>query len=63
MVTARKIASIYYKMITEKTEFDPEQITKHTEKYLKENLKQVEKMKERTKRLLLDYHVSDNLVI
>ena len=50
-------------MVTEKTEFDPEQITKHTEKYLKEKLKQLEKMKERTKSLLLDYHNTDNLVI
>jgi len=63
VATARKITTIYYKMVTEKTEFDPEQITKHTEKYLKEKLKQLEKMKERTKSLLLDYHNSDNLVI
>lgn len=63
VATARKIASIYYKMVTDKVEFDPKQITKYKKGYLMEKLKQLEKMKEKTKNLLLEYQNVEKLVI
>ena len=55
MATARKLAAIYYKMVTEKVEFNPEYITKNKEEYLKNRLLQLEKLKVKTELLLADY--------
>ena len=55
VATARKLAAIYYKMVTEKVEFNPQYITKNKEEYLKKRLIQLEKLKEKTELLLADY--------
>ena len=55
VATARKLAAIYYKMVTEKVEFNPEYITKNKEEYLKNRLLQLEKLKVKTELLLADY--------
>ena len=55
VATARKIAAIYYKMVTEKVEFEPKYLDKNKEVYLINKLKQLEKDKKRTEDLLLDY--------
>jgi len=52
VATARKIAAIYYKMVTDKVEFDPSHITKNKEVYLRDKLKQLEKIKVKIERLL-----------
>lgn len=57
VATARKLAAIYYKMVTEKVEFNPKYITKNKEEYLRNRLIQLEKLKEKTKILLTDYHI------
>ena len=56
VATARKLAAIYYKMVTQKVEFNPKFITKNKEEYLKNRLIQLEKLKEKTEILLADYH-------
>ena len=63
VATARKLAAIYYKMVTDKVEFNPIYIIKNKEEYLRAKLKQLEKMKEKTECLLLDYQNNANLVI
>jgi transposase len=63
VATARKIAAIYYKMVTDQVEFDPIQITKNKEGYLRERLKQLKKIKEKTEKLLLEYQNVEKLVI
>ena len=55
VATARKIAAIYYKMVTEKVEFNPDCLIKNKEEYLLKKLKQLEKDKKRTESLLIDY--------
>ena len=55
VATARKLGAIYYKMVTDKVEFNPSHIVKNTEEYLKNKLKQIEKMKVRTEMTLLNY--------
>lgn len=50
--TARKLASIYYKMVTEKEEFDTDVLKKNSEYYLKNKLKQVTKLKNRLENAL-----------
>ena len=57
VATARKLAAIYYKIVTEKVEFDPEYITKNKEEYLRNKLKQLEKMKEKTETMLLNCQI------
>lgn len=63
VATARKIAAIYYKMVTHKVEFDPKLITKNKKEYLIQRLKQLEKIKEKTEKLLLDHQNVEMLVI
>jgi hypothetical protein len=48
VLTTSKIAAIYNKMVTNKVEFDPIQITKNKEGYLRERLKQLKKKKQKT---------------
>lgn len=55
VATARKIAAIYYKMVTEKVEFDPMHLNKNKEEYLRNKLKTIEAMKEKVEILLGDY--------
>ncbi len=52
VATARKLAAIYYKMVTQKVEFNPRYITKDKEEYLKNRLLQLEKLKVKTQSLL-----------
>jgi len=63
VATARKLAAIYYKIVTEKVEFDPKYLTKNKEDYLRKRLIQIEKMKKKTESLLLDYQNDAKLVI
>jgi len=63
VATARKLAAIYYKVVTEKVEFDPKYLTRDKEDYLKNKLKQIEKIKQKTENLLLDYQNTAKLVI
>jgi len=63
VATARKLAAIYYKIVTEKVEFNPKYITKNKEDYLINKLKQLQKMKEKTENLLLDCQNVEKLVI
>ena len=55
VATARKIAAIYYKMVTEKVEFNPKYLTQNSKEYLLEKMKKLEKMKIKTETLLLEY--------
>jgi len=54
VATARKLAAIYYKMVTEKVEFNPKYITKNKEEYLRNRLIQLEILKAKTETLLAD---------
>ena len=63
VATARKLAAIYYKIVTEKVEFDPKYLTKNKEDYLRNKLKQIERIKEKTENLLLGYQNTKKLVI
>jgi transposase len=54
VATARKIASIYYKMVTEGVEFDPQILKSKTQEYLEKRLKYLEKSLLNTKMLLAD---------
>jgi len=63
VATARKIAAIYYKMVTEKVEFSPLELTKGKEQYLLKRLKKLEMAKEQTKMLLSGYQKTNSLVI
>ena len=63
VATARKLAAIYYKVVTEKVEFDPKYLTRDKEDYLKNKLIQLEKIKQKTENLLLDYQNTAKLVI
>lgn len=56
VATARKLAAIYYKMVTDKVEFNPKYITKNKEEYLRNRLIQLEKLKVKTEILLADYN-------
>jgi transposase len=63
VATARKIAAIYYKMVTEKVEFNPLELTKGKEQYLQKRLKQLEMAKEQTQMQLSDFQQQNSLVI
>jgi transposase len=63
VATARKIASTYYNMIVEKTEFNPELLTISTHKYLQNKLFYLENMIQKTKSLLADKQIFKECVI
>lgn len=63
VATARKIASIYYKMVTEKADFDPQVLQNKTHEYLERKLQNLEKSIQRTKILLADSKVVSASVI
>lgn len=52
IATARKIASIYYKMVTHKVEFDPCELEKYNQQYLKIKIKKLESLIDKTKIML-----------
>ncbi|MFC2100471.1 IS110 family transposase [Bacteroidota bacterium] len=52
VATARKIASIYYKMVTEKVNFNPYILEGNREQYLQIKINNLEKLLDNTKRLL-----------
>ena len=58
VATARKLASIYYKLVTEKVEFDSNVLKKNSEYFLKNKLKQVIKLKNRLENSLICQGVS-----
>ena len=63
VATARKIASIYYKMVTEGVEFDPQVLKFKTQEYLNKRLRYLEKSLLKTKMLLADSKVVSEIVI
>ena len=63
VATARKIASIYYKMVTEGVEFDPQVLKFKTQEYLNRRLRYLEKSLQKTKMLLADSKVVGEIVI
>jgi len=54
VATARKLAAIYYKMVTDKVEFDPEVLTKKSQEYLNRRLKYLENSLQKTKILIAE---------
>ena len=63
VATARKLAAIYYKMVTEKLEFDPYILQGDQQGYLKNKIKNLEKSIIRTKMSLAEYKEVKELVI
>jgi len=63
VATARKIASIYYKMVTEGVEFDPQVLKFKTQEYLNRRLRYLEKSLQKTKMLLSDSKLVSEIVI
>lgn len=53
--TARKIASMYYTMVTKKVEFDPQKINYNMEQYLLKKAKSLEKKLLETQKQLADF--------
>ncbi len=56
VATAKKIASVYYVMVVNNTEFNPVQLNKGTRKYLQNKLNYLEKMVKEVNSLLSDDH-------
>ena len=54
VATAKKLASIYYVMITEKVDFDPMELKNKNQEYLRIKLKNLEKAISKTKSLMTD---------
>ena len=63
VATARKIASIYYKMVTEGVEFDPRVLEYKTQEYLIKKLKRLEKNIQKTKSLITENELVSESVI
>lgn len=63
VATARKIAVIYYKMVTDMVEFDPAHIENRSKLYLEHRAKNLQKALDRTKRLISDFQDFDRVVI
>lgn len=60
IATAKKLASIYYKLVTQKVEFNPDILLKNSEVSLKKKLEKLNKMKQKIENELL---ASQSLVI
>ena len=54
VATARKIASIYYKIVTEKVDFNPNILRQSSEVHIRNKLKSINKLKKRLERSLAD---------
>ena len=63
VATARKIASIYYKMVTQKVDFDPQVLKYKTQEYLEKKLEYLERNLLKTKMLLADNQLVSEFVI
>lgn len=63
VATARKIASIYYKMVTDKVEFNSEKLREKTEKYLKRKVEYLERKILEINNLIVKNQTVKNLVI
>lgn len=63
VATARKIAAIYYKMVTEKVEFDPKEIEKHSKEFLENQLRKFEKTVEKLKTQISEIETVKGVVI
>jgi transposase len=63
VATARKIASIYYKLVTNKIDFDPQILIIASQEYLNKRLKILEKSIQKTKSLLAINQLIDCEVI
>lgn len=63
VATARKLANIYYKMVTELVEFNPEFLQQNTQEYLMEKLKKLEKAQNKVIAQLSNNHSDRCLVI
>ena len=63
VATARKIAAIYYKMVTEDVEFDPQVLKFKSQEYLNRRLRYLEKSLLKTKMLLADNEIVSEVVI
>ncbi len=63
VATARKIASIYYKIVTENVEFDPQVLSFKSQEYLKNKMKYLEKSLEKTRMLLASNESVSYMVI
>lgn len=55
VATARKIASIYYKMVTQKQEFDPEKIKQKSKEHLENKIRYLKRQLKTNKILLSDF--------
>lgn len=60
VATARKIASIYYKVVTEKVEFDKDVLLKNSEAFLRKKLQNINRIKQKLEDSI---YTSENLVI
>jgi transposase len=63
VATARKLASIYYKMVTEKIEFDAQHLVENTQAYLQNKLNYLEKMASKIKTQLHEKQAVNESVI
>jgi hypothetical protein len=63
VATARKIASVFYKMVTEKVEFDPYIQFENRQNYLEDKAKKLEKTLKKVNSLINDYQKVSELVI
>jgi transposase len=63
VATARRIAAIYYKMVTEKVEFDPNVLVADKNEYLENKVRYLEKMLQKTKMLIADNEQVKSVVI
>lgn len=63
VATARKIASIYYKMVTDKVEFNSDKLKEKTEKYLKRKVEYLERKNLEINNLIVKNQIVKNLVI
>ncbi len=58
VATAKKIASVYYKMVVEKVDFDDAKIKKNRNDYFSKKLNYLQKMMEKTQLQLAEYQIN-----
>lgn len=58
VATAKKIASVYYKMVVEKVDFDDEKIKNNRNEYFSKKLNYLQKMMEKTQLQLAEYQIN-----
>jgi transposase len=63
VATAKKLASIYYKMVTEKVNFDPSILEQKSKEYLLKRIQYYDKMKQSISNQLSENETVDFLVI